>query len=116
MLFEQLGPTTKDVIRVDHVVPKVTDDQIHGEVIVTDRFGNLMTNLPGEYLTRWNSCVVTFAGQEIPVGHTYSDVPAKSSLALTNAHGLIEIAVNRGRAADMFKTSGAKLVTIRRVA
>ncbi len=115
ILFEQLGPTTDDVIKLDHVVPTVKDDQVHGEVIVTDRFGNLMTNLAGEFLGRWDECVVTFAGQEIPVGRTYSDVPVKSSLALVNAHGLVEIAVNRGRAADMFRTSGAKLVTIRRV-
>ena len=113
--FEQLGPTVDDIVRLDHVAPTVSHDQIAGEVMVTDRFGNLITNLPERILAKFGQYSVHFAGGEIAVGHTYSDVAAGSPLALINAHGLLEIAVNRGKAADRFQSSGAKLVTVKRL-
>ena len=114
LVFEQLGPSIDDVRRLDIVTPKVSDLEICGRVLVTDRFGNLITNLPGEYLHRWPECEISLGERRhIAIGRTYSDAPAGGLIALVNAHNLIEIAANRSRAADLLTPQISARVVIR---
>jgi S-adenosylmethionine hydrolase len=114
LVFEQLGPSINDVTRLPQVTPSISDHEISGSIVVTDRFGNLITNLPGEHLLRWPDCEVCIANRPIAVGRTYSDAPTGDFIAVVNAHNLIEIAVNRGRAADLLPEPAATTVVIRR--
>lgn len=66
-------------------------------VIYIDPFGNAMTgvfarNLPG------NVIVTLPDGREIPRARTFSDVSPGDAFWYENANGLLEIAVNQGRA------------------
>ncbi len=60
--------------------------------IYVDGFGNVMT---GRRAAGWTAA--RYAG--LPRARTFSDVPAGSAFWYENAHGLIELAVNRGSAA-----------------
>lgn len=62
-----------------------------------DRFGNVIINVPGDYVhnKRWS---VMVGKRAIPGCRTYSDVSPGQPLALIGSHGWIEIAVSGGDA------------------
>lgn len=76
------------------------DDHGHlvGEVLVVDRFGNALTNLPGPA----GPARVLFDACDLPVCRTYADVAPGQPLALTGSSGCVEIAVREGSAARHF--------------
>jgi S-adenosylmethionine hydrolase len=81
------------------------DGSVHGEVISIDRFGNAITNLfvrgAGE---------LEVAGQRLPVRRIYADVAPGHPVALTGSHGLLEVAVRDGSAAQALALSrGARV-------
>ena len=85
----------------------VTGDGVYGKVLYVDRFGTMVTNIRHDQLA-------TIAGPSSPVDvevdgaslgpirSTYSDVPPGAPIALIGSCGLLEIAVNRGSAAERF--------------
>ncbi|MBF0128836.1 MAG: SAM-dependent chlorinase/fluorinase [Alphaproteobacteria bacterium] len=70
-----------------------------GAVVYIDRFGNALTGLRASRLGR--DAVLEANGHTLSFAGTYSDVPVGASFWYENANGLAEIAVNRGRAADV---------------
>ncbi len=82
-----------------------------GTVIYVDRFGNLVTNLhevqwPGPQANRLS--LVSVAGACIgPIHSTFADVPVGLPVAYFGGAGLLEIAINQGRAVDRFGRSPA---------
>lgn len=62
-----------------------------------DRFGNLITNIPGNLVVN-KSWTVEIAKVNIEGKKTYSDKPIGSLIALVGSHGWVEIAVNNGNA------------------
>lgn len=77
---------------------------IEGAVQAIDRFGNLATNIPSKHL-RGEKFSVWIGDREIPDGHTYSDVPMGTAIALAGSHGWLEIAINGGSAMACFGAS-----------
>ncbi|MDX9860241.1 MAG: SAM-dependent chlorinase/fluorinase [Rhodospirillales bacterium] len=68
------------------------------EVIYIDGFGNAMTGLRA---ARFAAATVLDVGKvRLKRARTFSDVPAGAAFFYDNANGLVEIAVNRGHAAD----------------
>ncbi len=92
--------------------PRREGDAWRGEVIYIDRFGNLVTNLPldgalpavGE---------VQIGTRRVPWVRTYSDVPEGTLLALRGSSNLLEIACNRGSAAERLQGTRGLVVTFR---
>ena len=78
----------------------VSDERgrLTGEVIVIDRFGNAITNLPGPS----RPARVSLDATELPVCRVYADVEPGQPLALTGSSGCVEIAVREGSAARRF--------------
>ncbi|NES94314.1 MAG: SAM-dependent chlorinase/fluorinase [Desertifilum sp. SIO1I2] len=72
-------------------------DRIQGTLQYIDRFGNLITNIPGD-LVSGKSWFVKLADQKIQGDRTYASSPVGSAIALVGSHGYIEIAVNQGNA------------------
>lgn len=83
-------------------VPEVAPNHAAGEVLVKDDFGNLVTNIPGEYLSGRLGDPLTVNGEEVPSGHSYAAVEPGNRLVTVGSHGNIELAVNRGRGDDAF--------------
>lgn len=69
------------------------------EVIYIDGFGNAMTGLRAATLPE--NAVLRAAGRQLRRMGTFSDVAPGDVFWYDNANGLAEIAVNRGRAADL---------------
>ena len=99
MPIEQLGPSVdQPVCLAWPVARRDQDGVIEGEVLLVDRFGNVITNLPGtEHATR-----ITFGASEVQVLRTYADVEPGHPLALVGSSGFVEIAVREGSAARRF--------------
>lgn len=74
-----------------------TDTVLTGVVQAIDRFGNLITNIPGDCLPQrhWS---VELGSVKIKSGQTYSDSRPGELMSLVGSHGWIEIAVNGGSA------------------
>ncbi|MCP5373215.1 MAG: SAM-dependent chlorinase/fluorinase [Hyphomicrobiales bacterium] len=69
------------------------------EVIYVDGFGNAMTGLRASALPA--DAALACAGRTLVRRRTFSDVAAGESFCYENANGLLEIAVNKGRADEM---------------
>ena len=73
------------------------------EVVYVDHFGNAMTGLRASAVSI--SDRVWINGHELGYASTFSDVPQGDVFWCINSSGLVEIAVNCGRAADALNVS-----------
>lgn len=105
---QNFGPPAKDIERLAVHPPRKQKGRIIGTILYVDKFGNLITNIPGKMVmtrapgrspgrvaldvheTRITSCKACYSG-----------VPAGKLLFLTGSLGLIEIAAREGSAAEI---------------
>ncbi|ELZ53491.1 MULTISPECIES: SAM hydrolase/SAM-dependent halogenase family protein [Halorubrum] len=82
------GDSTGDVVAVD------------GEVLAIDRFGNVITNVPGELIRGrdW----IRVDGDLTPVAETFGAVDPGERLVTVGSHGYVECDVNDGRGDGAF--------------
>ena len=85
-------------------------EAIIGEVVLTDGFGNLVTNLPGASVD--DASGVEIKGQKIPVVRTYGDLPSASLAALVNSDGRVEVAARDSSAAELLNADVGTRVRI----
>jgi len=84
-----------------------------GEVLTVDDFGNVITNVPGEFLDGVDSVRVN--GREVPAVTTFAAVPEGQWLATVGSHGYVEFDVNHGRGDDAFDLRSGDDVLVERV-
>jgi S-adenosyl-L-methionine hydrolase (adenosine-forming) len=89
--------------------PSVEDNEISGEIIYSDHFGNLVTNIPGKLVDK-DSKVRIGRARIDRISESYSDEAKGELLAIIGSTGLLEISVNQGSAKEFFKM---KLPSIR---
>ena len=107
----ELGPEiqVQNIIRLDNLLARCTDDgELIGEVAAIDHFGNLITNIRSDTLSE---CLEVGAPEEIRVNinssvikglsETYAGKGSNTALALIGSRGYLEIAVNKGHAAQL---------------
>jgi S-adenosylmethionine hydrolase len=91
--------------------PVVTDQYIDGQILYIDPFENVVINIKHsefEAQRKGRGFKILFKRDEYidRISETYADVPPGDKLALFNASGYLEIAVNRGNAAGLFGLQG----------
>ncbi len=98
--LESLGPAISPAELVKLELPRCEMIQggAQGAVQALDRFGNLISNVPGALLTDRRAWTVSIAGRTVTGHRTYADVRPNEALALVGSHGFVEIAVHRGDA------------------
>lgn len=98
----EFGPVVKDPVRRDPAQPVVWQDQITGEVIHIDSFGNIITNITREVFEMVASdrrYRIVLNGRTIDkVSRTYLEVEQGKALALFGSLDMLEIAIHSGRA------------------
>jgi S-adenosylmethionine hydrolase len=127
-----LGPPVTDLVRFP--LPElelIEGPAVRGEILRVDRFGNLITSigvLHGEdddlVLEPWlphcaparlplpGLCLLLPNGVALDLRATYGDVEVGEALTYVGSDGLLEIAVNRGRAADVLPLSVGQEVVL----
>jgi len=68
-------------------------------ILYIDHYGNAITGRRAEVTDK--SGILIIEGREIAFARTFSEVPVGQVFWYENSNGLVEIAVNRGRAADL---------------
>jgi S-adenosylmethionine hydrolase len=92
------GPPLVDLIAAGPPRPTRRPEEVIGQVIHIDHFGNAITDLTAADLSAWPTPIVEAAGQQL-VGlcHHYAERPGL--LALIGSAGQLEIALSNGSAA-----------------
>lgn len=95
----RLGRPIGDPVRLEAPAAVRDEAGVHGRVVHVDRFGNLITNIPGEWVE--HAAEVLVAGRSVgPIRRIYADVSPGELLALVGSAGVVEIAVRDGSAAE----------------
>lgn len=111
------GPLYPDPVRLPYTEPVIRKQSIEGEVIYIDGFGSLTSNIPAVDFIRshkidGSGIRVRIKGVELPLLRTYSDVAEGELLALIGSAGFLEVAVNRGNAADVLNVNVGEHVIV----
>jgi S-adenosyl-L-methionine hydrolase (adenosine-forming) len=93
-----LGPTVQNWQRLDVPRPTKLADGVRGEVVIVDRFGNLISNVPGRGLSA-GSTVKLPDGRTVKLLRTYGEAEPGTLVALIGSSGRLEVAVVNGSAA-----------------
>ncbi|MFU8896017.1 MAG: SAM hydrolase/SAM-dependent halogenase family protein [Gammaproteobacteria bacterium] len=96
---DDFGASTCPLDPTPIAAPLHDADGIAGQVVLADHFGNLFTNIHAQLVAACRQPSVEAAGRHWPLCATYGDVPPGAALALINAFGLLELAINGGNAA-----------------
>lgn len=109
----ELGNTIDPHTLVQLSMPQlqITEREIFGCVQYIDRFGNLITNIPGAAV-EGKSWSVRVGDLSIASQETYRDVGIREVVALVASHGWVEIAVNSGSAKSRLQLDWFDLVTV----
>jgi S-adenosyl-L-methionine hydrolase (adenosine-forming) len=108
---ERLGPVVPDPVRLDWAVSRRVGPEIHGECLVADHFGNVLTSVQEADLHGERPAVVVVAGRTARPVETYGEGEVGELLALVGSTGRLEIAVCEGSAAELLPAlRGAKVV------
>lgn len=110
MNINRLGkkPETYKLLELPH--PITGTNEIGGQVIYIDSFGNLITNINVNIIKdNWpdvGNISVECNGKVIDViTDTYANKDVGQSFAIVNPMGMIEIAINQGRACEIFNAA-----------
>jgi S-adenosyl-L-methionine hydrolase (adenosine-forming) len=93
--------------------PQRDADGVLGRVLVADHFGNLITNIDAQLLASCRQPVVEAGRREWPLLATYGSARDGVALALINAFGLVELALNNGNAAAVLGIGAGAPVRVR---
>jgi hypothetical protein len=117
---EKLGVEILDPVRIEVPEARTSEEEIQGEVLYVDRYGNLITNIPGtlvgELIKRagkeGESYVLKIRDINIQgVGSFYAESPVGTPGVLVNSLGLLEVYVYRGNASvQLGSDRGEKVV------
>lgn len=97
--LDELGPVLETPVLLREPHPRRERGEAAGEVVAVDRFGNLITNLPGEWVGEHT--FVEVKGHALPFVVAYAFGERGAPLALVNSDRLVEVAVRDGSAADL---------------
>lgn len=108
---EEIGLPAGDITVKNNLQPLTGEDYIEGQIIHIDNFENVVVNVTREQFEarrRDRRFSIFFRRDEVinQLSETYADVPEGHKLALFNAAGYLEIAVNKGNAAGLFGLQG----------
>jgi S-adenosylmethionine hydrolase len=112
-----MGEPVQDPVRISIPSPSRTKEELSGEIIHVDRFGNLITNMTRAELKAWvptENVSCRFEGktmERIPFIRYYGEVEKGRLCALVGSSGYIEIALNQANAASHFGVGRGHRIT-----
>jgi S-adenosylmethionine hydrolase len=113
----QFGPETRRIVTPKFAKLIRRKDTLVGEVIHIDGFGNIITNFGEKELELMKIKTVVNvrfknARQKLKFCKAYAEVRWQKPLALIGSHNFLEISINQGNAAQVFKIKSGDKVTL----
>lgn len=104
--IEETGDGSISIRVKNPLRPLLANDYIEGQIILVDNFENVIVNISREEFEeqrKGRSFKIIFRRDEVidRISETYADVNEGEKLALFNAAGYLEIAINKGNAAGL---------------
>lgn len=92
--FERLGPAVDDAVRLALPAPRRRPDRLTGRIAHVDRFGNLVSDIPADWLPD-GPLTAEVAGHRATrrVGH-YAELPAGEPGMLVGSLGTLELSLD----------------------
>jgi len=111
----EIGEEIRRILQLHIPRPRRMGNCIVGQVLYTDRFGNLITNIHRRDLEGLEGDIGVQVGScSIPrLGRTYEDCAVGESLALFGSSGYLELAVVQGNAGGQLGVGKGERVQIR---
>lgn len=109
-----LGPTIRPR-RLTLPSPVRRPFRLEGQVVHVDHFGNLITNVPTDWIPRGTTHLRVGVGRRrhrVPWSSSYEGVGSGRLGALGSSFGTVEVAVGVGRAADRLRVRSGVRVTV----
>lgn len=105
--IDQTGDLATPIALSSPLLPNFGDNWLDGQIIFIDNFENVVVNITKEEFEKKRNgrkFKIVFKRDEIieNISATYADVAEGEKLALFNAAGYLEIAINKGNAAGLF--------------
>ncbi|MCG8573355.1 MAG: SAM-dependent chlorinase/fluorinase [Flavobacteriales bacterium] len=100
--IKDLGEEISSIRRVFTAQPTIETNLIKGQVIHIDKYGNVIANITEKLFNetgRGNPFTIYFKSSQYfieNISKNYYEVPTGEKLALFNANGFLEIAINKG--------------------
>lgn len=104
--FHEIGTRTSHFVDLQFSLGEHQGDRISGKILYVDRFGNLMTNIPGEILPAdmEKKTISVVCGdrrwEPVPFVSSYGFVGQGVLLCTLGSNRFLEISVNQGNAAQ----------------
>jgi S-adenosyl-L-methionine hydrolase (adenosine-forming) len=105
--FEDIGDVNVSINVKNPLKPMLGNNWIEGQIIFIDNFENVIINISKdefEEQRKGRKFSIVFKRDEVieKISETYADVPEGEKVAIFNAAGYLEIAINKGNAAGLF--------------
>jgi S-adenosylmethionine hydrolase len=109
--LQDIGIPDVPFIEKNHLRPLFGENWMEGQIIFIDHFENIVVNITRDQFEehrKERNFKIVFKRNEVidKMVDTYADVPEGEKLALFNAAGYLEIAINKGNAAGLFGLQG----------
>lgn len=117
--LEVIGKPTEHYSQRSSLQPVFGGDYIRGMVIYVDHYGNALTNITHKMMkeqSRNRGFEISFRTADFSIDSIslrYSDVPEGERLALFNSAGFLELAMNKGHAANLLGLQVGEMIMIR---
>jgi S-adenosyl-L-methionine hydrolase (adenosine-forming) len=113
--FNKLGPVQNTITQGASISVKVDSRKVAGNIIAIDRFGNCITSIEPVHLNKLKAgklSAVIKGRKRLPVCSSYDDVLEGKPLGIFGSAGFLEISINRGNAARIFRLNRGDIVEI----
>ncbi len=113
------GPEIHKIVKPQFAKIIKKGSKLVGEIIHVDSFGNIVTNFTAKELELLRikdnlNIKIGETASMLKLCRAYAEVEAKKPLAIIGSHDFMEISVNQGSAAEMFKVKpGDKVILYR---
>lgn len=112
--INQLGKAIDpdSLVKLPHPQLGIRESLISGLIQYVDRFGNLISNIPGNLVAE-KSWGIILGDRLITSQTTYSDVAVGQAVTFIGSHGWVEVAINQGSAREKLQLSFNDKLTVK---
>ncbi len=117
---EKVGPELKSIKRLRISKPRLRGNELHGEILHIDDFGNLVTNIDRKLVEKFAKLGATLDVKieekklKTQLVKTFDEVAHNEPLCYIGSTGLLEVAINRRNLAQKLGASPSNRVILRR--
>jgi len=114
---EEFGPEIREIVMPEFAKIIRRKDMLIGEVMHIDGFGNIITNFGEKEVELMKikhivNVKLRNAKLKLRFCKAYADVERQKPLALIGSHNFLEVSINQGNAAEVFKIRSGDKVTL----